>query len=306
MDNIAVIMATYNGEKFLREQIDSILNNSYKNFTLYVCDDGSTDGTISIVEQYMNANPGKVILRRNKENKRVIRNFLDNAKEIDAYYYMLCDQDDVWLQNKIDDTFKFMKEKENENPNAPVVVFGDAQVVDGDLNELNPSFHKLCNLDTSKLSLVDLCIENKLIGCTMMFNRLLWEKLDVFPEDIRMHDWWIGLVGSAFGKVAYLNKPLLKYRQHGNNTVGGESEARYIMRNLVHLKLQREMLYAVCKQTKSFVNIYRDELDSTVVEKLDMFGALPEQNWFKRRHQFLHSEFRKTGFVRNFGMFVIM
>lgn len=306
MAEIAIVMATYNGERFLREQIDSILNNSFKDFELHICDDGSTDETGAIAIEYEERNPGKVFFHKNEKNLRVIKNFLVNVKRFDASYYMFCDQDDFWLPKKIEHTLSFMKATENGELDVPTVVFGDAKMVDVNLKEYHPSFQKLNNLDTTKLDLCHLAMENKLIGCTVMFNRALWDKIDNFPEQIKMHDWWIALIGASFGKVAFLDEPLLLYRQHGGNQVGGVSEMEYIRRNITKLREQRQALYDNCRQTKAFVDNYRQQLSSEQVKLLDIFGDVPKQNWIKRHYQVFHYGFRKTGFVRNFGTFVLL
>lgn len=306
MAEIAIIMATYNGEKFLREQIDSILANSYKDYEIHICDDGSTDDTESIALAYHEQYPNKIYFHKNEKNLRVIKNFLVNTKKVEAQYYMFCDQDDFWLPYKIEHTIEFMKKTEAGNQNIPTVVFGDAKMVDGDLVEYHPSFQRLNNLDTSKLDLCHLAMENKLIGCTVMFNRALWEYIDNFPEKIKMHDWWIALIGASFGKVAYLDEPLLLYRQHGDNQIGGVGEMEYIRQNITKLREQRQALYDNCRQAKDFVNNYRDRLDENRVKLLDIFGDIPKQNWLVRRYQAFHYGFTKTGIVRNIGTLVIL
>lgn len=306
MAETVIIMATYNGEKFLREQIESILKNTYQDFELHICDDGSTDRTEKIAREYQASYEGKVFFHKNEKNLRVIKNFLVNVKKFDAKYYMFCDQDDVWLPYKIEHTLEFMKKIENGECDIPTVVFGDAKMVDGELKEYHPSFQKLNNLDTSKLNLCQLAMENKLIGCTVMFNRALWQRLSDFPEDIKMHDWWVALIGAAFGKVAFLDEPLLLYRQHGGNQVGGVSEMEYIRQNITKLGEQRQALYDNCRQAKAFVDTYRDSLSQEQIQLLDVFGNVPDQGWFKRRYQVFHNGFTKTGFVRNFGTFVIL
>ena len=306
MAEIAIIMATYNGEKYLKEQIESILANSYKDYAIYICDDGSTDDTEKIALSYQKQYPDRVYFHRNETNLRVIKNFLVNIKKIDAKYYMLCDQDDFWLPYKIEHTIQFMKKIEAEENDIPTVVFGDAKMVDENLKEYHPSFQKLNNLNTSKLDLCHLAMENKLIGCTVMFNRALWEYIDNYPDEIKMHDWWIALIGASFGKVAYIDEPLLLYRQHGNNQIGGVGEMEYIRQNITKLKEQRQALYNNCRQAKAFVDNYRDRLDEKQIKVLDIFGNVPEQGWLKRRYQVFRYGFTKTGIVRNIGTKVIL
>lgn len=306
MAKIVIVMATYNGERFLREQIESIVGNSYKDIELHICDDGSTDATESIAREYESKYPGVVFFHKNAKNLRVIKNFLSNVKKFDAAYYMFSDQDDYWLPDKIAHTLSFMEQTEAGETDIPTVVFGDAKMVDENLVEYHPSFHKLNNLDTTMLDYRHLAMENKLIGCTIMFNRALWEMLDTFPDDIKMHDWWIALIGACFGKVAYLDEGLLLYRQHGDNQIGGVGELEYIRQNITKLGEQREALYDNCRQAKAFVDNYRDRLSEEQVRMLDLFGGAPSKGWVQRHYQVFHYGFKKTGFVRNFGTFLLL
>lgn len=304
MAQIAIIMATYNGEEYIREQMDSILKNHFQDFELHIYDDGSKDNTVSILEEYERNYPGKIFAHKNERNRGVIRNFLCAAQEMDADYYMFSDQDDYWLPDKIEKTFNKMKE--TEQGKTPVVVFGDAKVVDKDLKEICPSFHKHSNLDVTKLDLVHLAMENKLIGCTIMFNRGLKEKLTEFPKEIRMHDWWVGLVGAALGKVAYVDEPLLLYRQHGTNTLGSVTEIQYILKNIHDLKAQRQALYENCYQAGALVRVYKDEMNPEQARKLELFSKVPDEGWIKRRQIVFSNGFVKTGWLRNLGNFILL
>jgi glycosyltransferase involved in cell wall biosynthesis len=309
MAQIAIIMATYNGQKYLREQINSILENTCRSYELHICDDGSKDQTVAIAKEYEQQFPGTVFVHQNEKNRGVIRNFLCAAQELEADYYMFCDQDDVWLSDKIQKTLDFMQKTEGKAANGketPVVVFGDAKVVDQDLKEICPSFHRHSNLDTSKLDLIHLVMENKLIGCTIMFNRALQQKLTVFPEKIRMHDWWVGLIGAALGEVAYLKEPLLLYRQHGTNTLGSMTELEYIRKNIHDLGAQRQALYANCYQAGTLLSVYSEEMTPEQRKLMQIFSEVPDKNWITRRYRVFRYGFTKTGFVRNFGNFVIL
>lgn len=305
MEHIAIIMATYNGQQYLTEQVTSIMENEYKDFVLHMFDDGSKDDTLQIAEKLKETYGDRFVIHKNPENRGIKRNFLCAVKEIEAEYYMFSDQDDFWLPQKIGDSYAFMKEKEKK-PDIPLVMFADAKIADEHLNVTASSFHKRENLNTSRLRLKDLIVENKLIGCTVMFNHALKERLSEFPEEIRMHDWWIGLIGAAFGKVEFLNRPMLLYRQHGGNTLGSVSELSYIAKNIWHLKTQRELLYALCRQAGAFADCYRHSLKEDDLVMLETFAAIPEQGFFRRRVTMFANGYTKTGWLRNFGMFVIM
>lgn len=306
MKQICIIMAVYNGENYLAEQIDSILKNSCQNFTLHIFNDHSQDQSQEIIEEYVQRYPDKIIGHHHQENHGVIRNFLEGTQIMDADYYMFCDQDDVWLPNKIQHSLDAMEQLESQGSNQPCLVFGDAKIVDQTLQETAPSFQRQSGYHTDALDPAHILMENKLIGCTILFNRSFQQILTVFPPEIRMHDWWIALIGSFFGKIQYLDEPLLLYRQHGNNVVGGTSFAAYIRNRLSHLQKQREALYATCAQAAAFLQVYQDRLSPEQTRLLHQFATIPKANWLARRYRILRYHFFKSGIIRNMGVLCVI
>ncbi len=310
MKQICIIMATYQGERYLASQIDSIIKNTNQNIELHIFDDGSTDNTFAIAEKYAGRFPEKIYATRNAKNRGVVHNFLEATISLEADYYMYCDQDDVWLPEKIQKTMDYMKRQEeactSENP--PVVVFSDAIVTDADLAETAPSFQRQSGYATSALDLPHLLMENKLIGCTMMFNRAARDRLvqGKIPPAIRMHDWWLALIGAAFGTVAYLDEPLLLYRQHEHNVVGGSSKGSYLKDRASHLRRNREALYATMAQASSFLSAYENELSPEKAKILRLFAELPEKNWLARRFYIIKYGFLKSGLIRNAGVMLVV
>ena len=305
-ENLIIIMAVYNGETYLSEQLSSIFENTYKKFCLHICDDGSTDRTEAIINEWKGKYPEQIFYHKNEKNKGVIQNFLQAAKDLEADYYMFCDQDDFWLKNKIEDTLQFMKRIEKRNKGVPVAVFGDAKVTDENLNLLSGSFQRQSGFHSQKTDLPHLLMENKLLGCTVMFNHALKEKLSVFPPRIRMHDWWVGLIASAFGAIGYLDEPLLLYRQHGKNIIGNTSQKNYIKNRLKNLRRQREVLYRTCAQAEAFLKIYHNELSKDQKKIIRTFAYLPKANWLLRRIRLLQYGFLKSGVIRNIGVFLVI
>lgn len=304
---IAIIMAVYNGETYLREQIDSLLSNTENDFVLHIFDDGSTDNSASVIHTYTEQYPTKIFYHRNAHNQGVIHNFLDGCLQVDADYYMFCDQDDVWLPDKIAHSVTAVRQAESQSPDSPIALFGDACVVDESLSQLHPSFQQMSGYHTNALDLAHLLMENKLIGCTILFNRALRDALtDPIPDGLRMHDWWIALIASAFGRIVYLDEPLLLYRQHTGNVVGGSSKSHYIKDRLRHLAAQRQVLYDTCKQADVFLSVYGDRLDAKQKRLVSRFAALPSANWFTRRYFILRYHYLKSGFVRNLGVLLIV
>ena len=128
MAEIGIILAAYNGEKYLREQLDSILSNTFKDYEIHICDDGSTDGTIAIAKEYAEKYP-QITLWQNEQNQGYTRNFLKAVQRETFPYFMFCDQDDIWKPDKIEVTYRAMKSAE-EKENGPILVFTDAESYD--------------------------------------------------------------------------------------------------------------------------------------------------------------------------------
>ena len=211
------------------------------------------------------------------------------------------------FRKKIAHSVEAVKRAEAQSPNVPIALFGDARVVDDSLQQLHPSFQQMSGYHTDALDVAHLLMENKLIGCTMLFNRTLRDKLtDTVPDGLRMHDWWIALIASAFGRIIYLDEPLLLYRQHTGNVVGGSSRSHYITNRVKHLTAQRQVLYDTCKQAEVFLTIYNDQLTETQKRLVSLFAGLPSANWFTRRYLILRYHFLKSGLLRNLGVMLII
>lgn len=307
-EKVAIVMATYNGAAYIREQIDSILNNTYTNWSLEICDDGSKDETISIIKEYMEIDPKRIFLHQNTQNLGVVRNFLEGACRASGDYIMFADQDDVWLPDKIAHTLSKMNETEQGQKDIPAAVFTDAKVVDEKLQEIAPSFHKISTLDTTKTDLPHLLMENKLIGCTMMFNQAVVKMLYQLPQYARYHDWWIGLLAASMGKIGYLSEATLLYRQHGSNEVGTQSFLSYVKARIHSLQAQKQSLMENQKQAEELLKIYKNEkgLSEQAKEELRTFAALSEKGWIGRRRIVLRRGYLKTGVVRNIGVMLLI
>ncbi len=309
MSTIAIIMATYNGEKYVDEQINSILASNYQDLELFIYDDGSKDNTVSILRNYENQYPEKVHVYQNESNLGHLMNFMHALSETTADYVMFSDQDDVWNSNKVAVTIKRMKHMEAQSDKeTPLVVFTDAIVVDQDLNTLNHSFFCSGHLNPYRTDLGHLLMENKLIGCTVMVNAALRRKLlsRQLPKKARYHDWWIALIAASYGKIGFVKEGTLLYRQHGGNVVGDTGFAAYVKNRILGLHQQREALAALYRQASEFLELYGDTLSDKNREIISNFAALPEMNFLDRRITILHYGFLKTGLLRNIGLLIIV
>ena len=222
-EKVDILIATYNGEKYLKEQIDSILNQTYQNIHLIISDDKSTDTTQDILKQY--ESDDRITIFYQEQNLGYIKNFEFLLSKVQSNLFMLSDQDDIWLKEKVE---KSVQKLQTENLD---LVFGDLKVVDENLVTLYPSFVKYMKLDrkirneinTKKLQYLYNCMT----GCTILSKKSFLTKILPLPKNSKymVHDYWIGLVVSLSGKIGFLSTPYILYRQHGNNQIGTGKES---------------------------------------------------------------------------------
>lgn len=250
---IAILLGVYNGSKYLANQLDSLINQTNQDWTLYIRDDFSTDNSCEIISRYCAQYPNIFLIKDNKGNLRCRDNFFQLLEVVDSDYYMFCDQDDIWLPTKIDLTFAKMKENEILNKEKPVVIFTDLIVVDENLNELSGSFWNYTKINPwiiNKFEYLSVC--NLMTGCTMMLNRKGYYTMLPISNKAVMHDSWIALkVVAAGGIIDFVIEPTILYRQHENNVIG----AKEINKHYLSQKLRSFRL--VLKQNKQNLEMVR-------------------------------------------------
>lgn len=209
MNKISVCIATYNGEKYIKEQLESILSQLKKADEIIVSDDNSKDKTLDIIKSLKDS---RIKIFTNPK-KGLISNFENALKKSRGDFIFLSDQDDIWIANKV----KLCMENLISND----LVLSNCKIVDNDLNILHHSFFEL---NDSKKGLINNLLKNSYLGCCMAFNRKVLTKVLPFPKKIPMHDLWISFVAELFFKTKFINEPLVLYRRHGSNiSVTGES-----------------------------------------------------------------------------------
>ena len=221
MSKVAVLLATYNGEKYIEEQLDSIINQTYKDFVCYIHDDGSKDSTLRICESYEKHYPGTICNLKYESTGGAKNNFFSLMKRVDADYFLFCDQDDVWLPNRIEKMMNALEDVDDD-----FLAFSDLKIVDEKLNVLSDSFYDSNHINPATIDYKNALIKGYIPGCAMMASRKLIEKALSFhnSESIKMHDWWIVL--TAFmtdSRLIFVNESLSLYRQHSNNTIGAKN-----------------------------------------------------------------------------------
>lgn len=236
---VDILLATYNGERYLPELLKSLLNQSYRNMRVLIRDDGSKDGTPDVIRDYAERFPDILeVIEDQRGNLGVTNNMFCLLGYSDADYVMFCDQDDLWMSDKVETLVRAIRRKEKQFPGRPVLVHADSITVDGDLQPVSKDARKSLTSyqtgrDKRKNSFVQLLFCNTAQGASMIFNRhvvkllqpLLHEKL---PNHV-IYDSIVASVCSISGYVFFLARPLMYYRQHGKNLVGAKKRYLWLL-----------------------------------------------------------------------------
>ena len=236
---IEILLPVYNGEKYLQEQLDSIIKQTNQNWILKIRNDGSTDNSQKIIDKYCKEYPDKVFNIKSPEcNIGLVNslNYLKNA-EPKGDYIMFSDQDDIWLPSKIDLSLAEVKQLENKNKNVPVMICTDAKCVDQSLNILEESFFCSQKFPKDIMGNINkMAALNVIQGCTIMINRAASSHIFPMPLIMTIHDMWIGLNCAYFGKVKYIYTPTILYRQHSSNVAGSiKINSEYYLKRLTKI-----------------------------------------------------------------------
>lgn len=203
---ISVCMATYNGEKYITEQLDSILCQLSDEDELIISDDGSNDNTLKIISDYTVKFKNIILIDGPKQG--VVKNFENALKHAKGDYIFLTDQDDVWKKNKIQTMLKYFISTDCQ------VILHDADIIDAEFNVISESFYIHRG---SKHGLLRNIYKNSYLGCCMAFKKNILNEALPFPSNIEMHDWWIGLIGESNKSTLLISEKLILYRRHENN-----------------------------------------------------------------------------------------
>jgi glycosyltransferase involved in cell wall biosynthesis len=279
-----ILLSTHNGRRFLMEQLDSLSSQSFPDWTLFVRDDGSTDDTQDVLRAYRSARPGQMqVFEGAREG--AARSFAELLSHANAPYVMFCDQDDVWMEDKIERSLAAMQEMEKEHgPETPLLVHTDLCVVDADLKPLAASFTSKMRLQPEHVPLKRLLVQNVPTGCTMLLNRALVSRIGHIPPQARMHDMWVALVAALFGRIHYLPAATVYYRQHADNRIGAK-------RGLPGGQKLAALLQANLAQAQALLERYKDAMEDTQRIKIERFvhaglhHPLPGLQWFQEGYR---------------------
>ena len=301
---IEILLAAYNGEKYISEQIHSILCQTYQDFRILIRDDGSSDNTVKIIKKYVEAYPQKIVyIEDDKKGGSAAKNFFYLIDYATSDYVMFCDQDDYWLPNKIEITYKNMLRLEKKNGNnTPILVFASYKAVDSKLIPIN--LKKSHNqISKYKLEFSHLLVQNYVTGCLMMCNKALYSKCGNYDDNILMHDWWLALLASSMGVIYHIPKEVMYYRQHGNNEVGAVDVKSFKYRIGKFLdKKTREKQYLYLAQAKLFYKRNKRFIRDEISKQLEHFISIyNEPLKVKRQYQLIKGHYLKSDIIRIVG-----
>lgn len=237
MEKISVCMAVYNGEKFITEQIDSILCQIGTNDEIIISDDGCSDATIEIIRSYCDP---RIKIVCNKGVHGYTKNFENALRYAKGDIIFLSDQDDVWMPNKVERVLDYLQRYD--------FVIHDCSVTDADLKVIHESFFEWMQVKSGFLSQM---IRMRYLGCCMAFTRKVYERIMPFPPNAKYveHDAWIASICEAFFRCGKLNEPLIFYRRHGLNTSDGGNGKGYPLWNKLCRRVYR--LYYILNRAKT-------------------------------------------------------
>ncbi len=308
--NIDILLSTYNGEKFVSELLESLLRQTYKNWRIIVRDDGSTDGTVGILENFETRHPDRLkIVDRSSSNIGFVLSFGRLLSLSAAQYFMFCSQDDVWLPEKIENTLAKMKWMETEyGINIPLLAHTDLRVVDSELHTISSSFYAYLKMDPHKDKRLNrLLQQNVVAGCTSMGNSALRTLASPIPENAAVHDWWLALVAVTFGRIALLDQATILYRQHGENVYGARPARPLLIRRLMSIPfripqlLQNRARYThiIELQAKALEDRFGSKIPPDQRNLVQIFLNLSEQSFFNKRMQRFKYGFITDSIIEN-------
>lgn len=295
---VCIMLSTYNGVKYIDEQMESLLTQNQVDVQINIRDDGSSDETVQKLNEYAKSHPDQIQVIEG-ENLGVIGSFFELMRQTEPVYdyYSFCDQDDVWKPDKLR---RAVAKLQLRQTNIPLMYCSSTEMVDQDLNNLNvwPT------LPPQSLSMYNAMVENCCVGCTMVLNPVAFQQVrSNIPSDLTqviMHDWWIYLYASAFGEVIFDEEPMILYRQHQNNVLGGSNEG-FIMKwkNRWSRFVNGKNHFILSKQAKMFLQLHKDQLSAQQQKDIHRFLNQLNSPWIKRIGYASKMPFYRQAFLDN-------
>ena len=284
---VNIILSTFNGEKYLSQQIDSILAQTYTDWSLLIRDDGSGDGTRAIIESYAAADPRiRFINPDDTTNVGVHRSFKELAAYEDADWYFLSDQDDVWLPEKIE---AMLDAASGSDPSTPHLYYSDLTTVTEDLTVIKQRVKNRAGTYRAP-DLKDYLTGPPVTGCAAMFNRALRGLWLRDPEIIAYHDSFLGILAVALGELTFIDESYVLYRQHDDNAVGVADKGSVS----ASLKLFWGYNQAMVERSRNVLETFPDKLSRKATHILSDFCSIAQEHWWKRLATLAKYRYRYT------------
>lgn len=309
LDNptIAILLATYNGEQYLMEQLESISQQTHHNWVLIASDDGSNDSTLNLLDEFSRNHPEKItVIKRPDGTRGPCANFFFLMRLCCGKYpyYAFCDQDDYWLPDKLANELDAIRKIENGDSSIPCLTFTDAEVVDEHLKRISESFFSFTGVDPKRTKLSHLLVQNPISGAGIIVNDALLEMaLKNFSIDgVAMHDQWLGLVAATFGRISFIDKATYLYRQHGNNSMGAiEMSCKSIIQKSRRAK---NSLDEKSNQLSRYLDVFSDDLNRDDEMMVKGFTSRKDLSKMSRILFCLKNDIAMNGLLRNIGLFM--
>lgn len=296
---VEVLLTTYNGAAFVKEQLASLFAQTVQDFTLLIWDDGSMDETVEIIEVFRKKHPQRITLFKGPTSGSAKKNFIRLMEKATADYVFLCDQDDIWLETKMENALEIITHLESEKgEGTPLLVHTDLQVVEQNLTMIDSSFAHYVGL-WPVVSFKEALMQNDVTGCTAVYNKALSTLFQTnLPdaEKIVMHDWWLALIAHEFGQKEYSSEALILYRQHGQNSMGAKKSygVKYKIKKLLSGQEVKRALKETYIQAGEFKRAFSGELSENTEEMLLRFSEMENMGkWRKIRQMHRYGFFRK-------------
>ncbi|WP_338941129.1 glycosyltransferase family 2 protein [Fusobacterium polymorphum] len=288
METIDILLPVYNGENYLKEQIESILLQSYKNLRLLIRDDNSTDNSVSIINEYSNKDARVLVIKDNFGNLGLVKNIEKLLENSTSEYIMFTDQDDVWFQNKMEKMYELIVNKDKD---IPILLHSNCYVTDEKLN-IKKEFLKN---SVEEYTIRDMFFKFFVQGSSTMINRKLKEHALPFVDNIYVHDRYLHILSEIYGERYFLNEPLMYYRQHSKNLIGSNTIIKKIFRNIVnlskkfYLEKDKELIETIIKEKNIEKEIFKNYLIVTDsrVSKLKRYKILKNNFNLRLKEKFL-------------------
>ncbi len=303
---IDICLATYNGEKYIRNQLDSIIKQTYENWHLYIRDDGSLDNTFYIIKEYKNRYKDKItIIKDEKGRLGCIQNFNEILKYTKANYLAFCDQDDIWCEDKLEKQIKLMEEEEKKSKKG-ILIYTDFSYIDKNKNVLLVSNYKTRNKNHKvyNSNIIYALFFGNAVGCTMFFNRKLLNLSGNIPEEYDLgHDKWFLYIAILNGRVCFLDKVMVFHRVHEKNMGGKKlkkiniSGKKIINKNFIHKRVRTAFILNKYK-------INSEKIPNKEIHLVRKLSKLEELSFMKRNEFYFKSNLFKLPFIYSVYLYI--